>query len=627
MTVLPQSPSRPSREKTPEDAPDILRRRHAAGPFVHTAQRLVGFLNRMISICAAILLGLLLVLVLVSVGLRYLFGTGFVGIEEASIWLFLGLISMGMPAALRGPLSMRLDCLVRAMPPGLSKLTNVGADAVTAMAGFIFIFGGSEIAIVVRSVSPVLGIPDMFRTIFFVVGGVFLVTILFLQRVAERETVAAIVSLVIALLATEMLPLMEMQTDWPVSVIAAISAGIGFLFGAPLAHCLLAGVFLAFPFGSGLTTAAILSSAASGMSKFLLLAIPFFLLAGVMLTLSGAGARLVHLAETIVGHRKAGLAQTALLTGVFFSGASGSSVANAAFGASTFHPHLVRHGYPAEKSAAVIAATAILDNVIPPSIALLLLAAVTDLSVGALLIGGAYAGLLMAICLAVAIRVTNGDSARRIPAGFAERRAAFFKAIPALGLVIVVVSGIRFGVVTMTEAAALAGGYALLLSIAGGAEWRNLGTGFCQCAVESAAIGILIGAATPFAFLLAIDDIAGAVRGLLTMFGDEPWQILLLCNLILLAAGLVIDTGAAILLLGPILVPVAVAVDLDPIWFGIILIINLLIGGLTPPVGVLLLIVSGLTGVSAPMLFRAVVPYLIALLTSLLILCLLALIF
>ncbi len=598
-----------------------------SGALVRWAERVAGIMELGLSTCAAAILGLLLALVLASVGLRYLLATGLVGTEEVAIWLFLALIAVGMPLGLRGPLSMRLDILVRRLPRTLRQLADIGADAVTAAAGLILFSGGGEIVAVMRSVSPVLGLPDGLRFSVLAAGGLLLVAVLVLQRVSGRTGMRVLISLAVAIIAVIVVPEATVLADWAPSAVAAAAAGTGLLLGAPLAHCLLVGVFLATPFGSGLPEAAIVSSTASGMSKFLLLAIPFFLLTGGLLTASGAGARLVRLAETLVGHRKAGLAQTALLTGVFFSGASGSSVANAAFGAATFHPHLVRHGYRPDRSAAVIAATSVLDNVIPPSIAFLLLAAATDLSVGALLIGGAYAGLLMALCLAVAIRIANGDSARGARASAAERRSAFQAAIPALGLVIVVVTGIRFGVVTATEAAALAAGYGFLLTVASREGLGGLIPAFRQSAVEAAAVGLLIGAAAPFAFLLAVDDVVGMLGGLVTVLGDEPWQVLLFCNLVLLAAGLVLDTGAAILLLGPVLLPAVVAVGIDPVHFGVILVVNLMVGGLTPPVGMLVFVVSGATGVAAPALFRAVIPYLAALLFALLILCLLALFF
>ena len=573
---------------------------------------------------AALGLALLLALVLASVVLRYLFSTGFVGAEEAGLWLFLLLVALGLPLTLSGPLSMRLDVATRSLPQPLLTLARIAADGVTALAALALLNGGIAAAALMGSTSVVLGLPDWLRPAALATAGAALLALLLLRRAAEGKAVAVLFSCLLATIPS-VVPEAAMVA-WPPSIVALLIAGLGLLVGAPLAHCFLAASALAIPFGSMLPAPAIVSTAASGLSRFLLLAIPFFLLAGGLLTASGAADRLARLARSLVGHKPAGLAQTALLTSVLFSGASGSSVANAAFGASAFYPQLLRNGYRPPEAGAVIAATSVLDNVIPPSIAFLLLAAATDLSVGALLIGGAYAGLLMAACLAAAIHLVHRKTAPMTAATSVERQRALVRALPALGLVVVVVAGIRIGIVTTTEAAALAALYALVLTLAQKPAGRSLLDVFRQSAVEAAAIGLLIGAAAPLAFLLAVDDVATLVRELVTGFGDHPVSVLLLCNLVLLGAGLVLDIGAAILLLAPILLPAVTAVGIDPIAFGVILVVNLMIGGLTPPVGILVFVVSGLTGVDAPALFRAVLPYLAALILALLLLCLAALV-
>jgi tripartite ATP-independent transporter DctM subunit len=202
-----------------------------------------------------------------------------------------------------------------------------------------------------------------------------------------------------------------------------------------------------------------------------------------------------------------------------------------------------------------------------------------------------------------------------------ERIAAALSALPAFGLGVIVVAGIRFGVVTTTEAAALAAAYTLALAVAARLSAASLLAAFRQAATEAGAIGLLIGSAGPFAFLLAVDDVAGLIADAVNAFGHHPALVLLMANLVLLVAGLVLDIGAAILLLGPILLPVAVAAGLDPIHFGVILVVNLMIHGLTPPLGMLIFVVSGVTRVPASDLFRAVLPYLAALLAALGILC------
>ena len=394
------------------------------------------------------------------------------------------------------------------------------------------------------------------------------------------------------------------------------------VLGAPIPHALLAGVSLSGAFGGTLPEPAIVQNAVSGVSKFLLLAIPFFLLAGELLTSGGLAERLVRFAAALVGHWRAGLAQTALVASVLFSGASGSSVANAAFGAKVMAPTLIARGYPPAKAGAIVAGVSMLDNIIPPSIAFLILATATNLSVGALLVGGFFAGAVLALALAIGIHLTVRDLGEAAPrASGQERVAGFVGALPAIGLGVVVVVGIRFGIVTVTEASALAVAYALVVCLMlRSLDAASVLRALRKAATEAAAVALLIGASAPFAFLLATDQVSELMAGLVTMLGQGPFAVMLMANLLLLIAGLVLDIGAAILLLAPLLLPVAVAAGLDPVQFGVILVVNLMIHGLTPPLGILVHVVSGILRVPASQVFRAVLPLLASLLVALAIL-------
>lgn len=591
------------------------------------AARTLNVIETVLGTAAALVLIVLLVMVLTTVAMRYLFSTGFIGSVDLGVWLHVALIALGAPLALNSALAMRLDVFVGLLPDRARPLAQVGADVFTVLSGLILSFGGSEIMTMLGGVSPTLGLPEWIRFGFLGVGGALLLLVLVLQRIAEGRALAVLLSLAIGAALYAGIPLVSLELDWPPSVFLGLIAALGLVLAAPLPHAFLAAAYVVIAFGSSLPEPAIVSSTVTGMSKFLLLSIPFFLLAGGLLTASGAANQLVRFAAAMVGHRRAGLAQTALLTSVLFSGASGSSVANAAFGASTFQPQLVKHGYPPAQAAAIIASTSVLDNVIPPSIAFLILATATNLSVGSLLTGGFFAGGLMAICLAIAIHLTVREQVPQPRATAAERWQSAVSAIPAFGLGIIVVVGIRIGIVTTTEAAALAALYTLLLGLGARLGVTSVFRAFRQAAVEAAAIGLLIGTAGPFAFLLAVDDVSGLISQLTTSLGGSALAVLLLSNVILLVIGLVLDIGAAILLFGPILLPAAVAAGIDPIQFGVIIVVNLMIHGLTPPLGMLIFVVSGVTRIPATALFRAVVPYLLALLVSLAILCAWAIIF
>ncbi|TAU83322.1 TRAP transporter large permease subunit [Rhizobium leguminosarum] len=591
------------------------------------AARALRAIEAVLGIAAALVLAVLLSMVLVTVCLRYFFSAGFIGAEDLGIWLHVGLIALGAPLSLNSALAMRLDVFVKMLPESLQEVTPIGADVFTVLSALILSFGGSEIMTMLGGVSPTLGVPEWIRFGFLGTSGALILVVLLLQRIAEGKILPVLISLAVGVALYAGIPYVSLDLDWPPSIFLGLIAAIGLVLAAPLPHALLAAAYIVIAFGSSLPEPAIVSSTVTGISKFLLLAIPFFLLAGGLLTASGVANQLVRFAAAMVGHRRAGLAQTTLLTSVLFSGASGSSVANAAFGASTFQPELVKHGYRPAQAAAIIASTSVLDNVIPPSIAFLILATATNLSVGSLLVGGFFAGGLMAICLAVAIHLTVREQVPLPRANARQRWQSAVQAIPAFGLGVIVVVGIRIGIVTTTEAAALAAFYTLLLGIGARLGILSLYAAFRQAAVEAAAIGLLIGTAGPFAFLLAVDDVSGLISHLTTVLGGSALAVILLSNVILLVVGLVLDIGAAILLFGPILLPAAVAAGIDPIQFGVIIVVNLMIHGLTPPLGMLIFVVSGVTRIPASELFRAVVPYLFALLASLAILCVWAIIF
>ncbi len=571
------------------------------------------------AICATLLAALLLI-VLTTVVLRYGFNTGLLGSEELATWLYVALIAFGAPLAINSALAMRLDLVTSRLSPVGQRVTAVFADVFTLMSGLILSFGSARIATLLGGISPTLGLPEWIRFGFLGLGGFFIVIVLGLQRISENKTADVLIAGIIATALYIAVSHIYIDTDLSPSIVLGLIALIGLLVAAPLPHAFLAGAYIAIAFGSTLPEPAVVSSTVTGVSKFLLLAIPFFLLAGSLLTAAGIAQKIVQCASSLVGHRRAGLAQTTLLTSVLFSGASGSSVANAAFSSATFQPELVKRGYPPAQAGAIIAATSVLDNVIPPSIAFLILAAATNLSVGALLVGGFFAGAIMALCLAVAIHLTVKEQIAQPRASGRERVQAAIGAIPAFGLGIIVVVGIRMGVVTTTEAAAIAAIYTLIMAVIGKVGITSLYDIFKQSGKEASAIGLLIGTASPFAFLLAVDDISGTISDLVSGFGANPVVILIIINLVLLVVGLVLDIGAAILLFGPIFLPIAVAAGIDPVMFGVILVVNLMIGGLTPPVGMLVFVVSGVTRLPATALFKAMTPYFIALLFSLVIL-------
>ncbi|MBJ3774504.1 TRAP transporter large permease subunit [Acuticoccus mangrovi] len=395
-------------------------------------------------------------------------------------------------------------------------------------------------------------------------------------------------------------------------IAAGIAAfAVAVLCRVPVALALVASVALS---PGALSDAAIAQSIMRGLSPYVLLAVPLFILAAALMVAGGIGARIVAAAEWTARRRRSALGEANVLTSLLFGGVSGSSIADVALGARLIVPGMVAAGYPPARAAAITAAAAVLPNVLPPSIALLLAAAATDQSVGALWLAGVGAGLVMTATLWLAVRLTppRGDPPPSIDAGeagAAGRRGidVLLGLLPPAAIAVAVLAGLRLGLVTAVEAGILAVAGAGIFAVAE----RGIGAvaeAFVDAATQTGRVGLIIGASAPVGFLFATGGID--VASLLPT-GSGP-VVLLGAVLVSLLVGTVLDVGAAILLFLPVLLPPAVAAGIDPIQATLVITVALLLGGLTPPVGMLVLVAKDITGIDG--VYRAVIPYLLALL-------------
>lgn len=581
-----------------------------------TAARLADGLERLIAALLALILAVLMITVFGATVLRYVFSTGFVATEDFGIWLHTALVFVGLPLCARGPLAMQIDALTSRLGPRGKAVAEAISEVVTVAAALVLMLGAYKVIEVIGGISPTLDLPESWRFWPVVIGGGLAILHAVLTSLAAGRSLRstlAITAAGIALIGVSHLPPFTILS-MP-SLIACFVATLALAAGAPLVHSLIVGLALAVPFGARLPEAAIVQQTVSGVGKFLLLAIPFFLAAGILMNAGGLAHRLVRLASVLVGHRRGGMAQATLATNLMFSGVSGSSIADAAFGAKVLAPALVADGIRPDKAAAIVAATAVLPNIVPPSIAFLLLASATNLSVGSLFTGGLIAGLILAAAMAVMLHRT-ADAPARPAASSGERFTALVAALPVLGLALVVFLGIRMGIATPTEAAAIASVYALAAALLAPGGRRATLAAFLQAGRETAAIGLLVASSAPLVFLLAVDGLPQALAGFVTAFGGGPLMVMLIANLILVLVGGPLDVGPGILLFAPLLLPSAIAAGIDPVAFGVILTVNLMIGALTPPVGVLVFVAAGITGQSTGAVFRAVLPLMLTLFTA-----------
>lgn len=359
------------------------------------------------------------------------------------------------------------------------------------------------------------------------------------------------------------------------------------------------------------------------MEHYTLLAIPFFILASAFLTTGGVARRLIRFAIAVVGHVTGGLGIASVLACMLFAAVSGSSPATVAAIGSIVIGAMVKAGYPLPYAAGMICNAGTLGILIPPSIVMVVYAAATEQSVGQLFMAGVIPGILLGLMLMAAIYF----SARKfkIPvqprASFSELMVATRDAIWGLGLIFVVMGGIYGGIFTATEAAAVAAVYAFIVALFVHRDmgWSQIPHVFGDAGKVTVMLLFIIANAMLFAHVLTTERIPQMMAETIIGWGLAPWQFLIVVNIILLIAGNFMEPSSILLILAPILFPIAMKLGIDPIHLGIIMTVNMEIGMITPPVGLNLFVTSGITGMPLWEVVKAAMPWLMIMLTFLII--------
>jgi C4-dicarboxylate transporter DctM subunit len=355
-------------------------------------------------------------------------------------------------------------------------------------------------------------------------------------------------------------------------------------------------------------------------NSFPLLAVPFFMFAGAVMTEGGISHRLIDFVYAMVSGIRGGLAMVATLTAMFFAAISGSSAATtAAIGASII-PAMQQKGYDEEFSAAVIAAAGTTGIVIPPSTPLVIFGVVAGVSIGDLFLGGVIPGILMGFAMMAVIYAQAG---RRRYAGDSDSGArgagnmwrVFREAVWGLMMPVIILGGIYGGIFTPTESAVVASFYGLFVTmfVYRSISVRDIPRITGKAVLQTAMIMFIISMANVFAWLLTANRIPQEIAAYILGITEKPLYIMLLINILLLWVGTFLNATAAISILVPVLMPVVTKVGIDPVAFGVIMTVNLAIGCITPPVGVDLFVAQGITGISIERITRSILPYLLAL--------------
>ncbi|MDH3581996.1 MAG: TRAP transporter large permease [Hyphomicrobiales bacterium] len=390
------------------------------------------------------------------------------------------------------------------------------------------------------------------------------------------------------------------------------------LFEMPIVFALPASAFLYLAITESIPPMLVVQRVASGLESYVLLAIPLFIFAGNLFNSSGIATRIFDFATACVGHIRGSLGHVNIVASVIFSGMSGVAQADAAGLGAVEVREMTRRGFTPEFSAAITAVSSIIGPIIPPSGIMIIYAVLADVSVPDLFLAGIIPGVLMSIFLMLFVywlartdRIVAPVVARKTPM---EIGTAFWRALPALAAPVFLIAGILSGFATPTQLGALTVVYAIVLGfltrdLTFVYLWQSTKDTIVTCGV----LVFIIAAATPFSAILALEGVPQQLADLLLSISENPLIVLLIVNIALLIFGMVMDTTAILLVAVPVLVPVLATLGIDPIHFGIVMVINLLIGTLTPPFGILLFVMSEVAKVEYRPLLRQTAPFYIPL--------------
>ena len=396
------------------------------------------------------------------------------------------------------------------------------------------------------------------------------------------------------------------------------------LLGVPVAYTLCLSVAMILVFFMDKPLVMITQMMFSGMDSFSFMAVPFFMLAGSFMSAGGVTKRLVSFSQSLVGSFTGGLAQTVSVSGCFFAAISGSSAATTAALGTTMVSEMEKKGYSREWAAGVVASSGVVGIVIPPSITMVVYGVIADTSIGDLFVGGFIPGAMMGLsmmCVSWYLAKKRGIQ----PEGkfsLIGVLKAFQESFFALLTPVIIIGGIYGGIFTPTEAAAVAVVYGILvgLFIYKELKFEDFPKIIFQAVLGTTMIMLLVGAANVFGWLLTNLQIPHMIAKFVVSITSSPIMFLMAMNVLLLIAGTMVNASAAVVILTPIFLPVAKTLGIDPLFFGVLMVVNLAIGCITPPVGLDLFVASAITKVPIERVMAASAPYLYALLATLLVL-------
>lgn len=396
-------------------------------------------------------------------------------------------------------------------------------------------------------------------------------------------------------------------------IIFIVSLGAIMAMGVPIAFALLLSAVFMMLYLDNFSAQIIAQNVISGADNYTMMAVPFFILAGDLMGSGGLSKRIVNMSLALMGHVRGGLGYVTILVMVLFAGLAGSAVASAAALGAILIPMMADAGYSRERATALIASGSLIDPIIPPSIPMIVFGVIGGVSISKLFVSGIFPGLMMAVALAVTWGiVSRKDNVAPLPRrSFKEMVKAILEAVWALLLPTIIVVGMRTGIFTATEASVVAVAYAIFV---GSVVYKELTLKIFFRSVVSAAkmtsvVMFLLAAAMVSAWLIAIANIPQTVTEILQPFMGNRLILMLIINVVIIVIGTAMDATPTILILTPVLMPIVKQAGIDPVYFGLIFVLNNMIGLLTPPVGTILNVACSAGKVSFERLVVAVTPF------------------
>lgn len=406
-------------------------------------------------------------------------------------------------------------------------------------------------------------------------------------------------------------------------IAAAVVMLVLLFLKVPVFISVLGGAAIYFVFNPGVNPVVFAQQAITGVESISLLAIPFFVCAGIMMNYTGVTARIMGFCEVLTGRMYGGLAQVNVLLSTLMGGLSGSNLADAAMEAKMLVPEMEKKGFSKEFSSVVTAASAMITPLIPPGISMILYGCIANVSIGDLFISGIGVGLLLCVSMMILVRFVSKKRGyapmrtTRVSGG--EFVRALKPAILPLLLPVIIIGGIRIGVFTATEAGAVAIVYAMLLGVVyREMHWKDMVQGFKETVCTTSSIMLIVAAAGVFSWVLTKERIPQQLTEWIVATIDNKYVFLLIVNVFLLIVGMFIEGNASMIILVPLLHPIAQAYGINEIQFAMTYIFNNAIGALSPPMGTLMFVTCGITGCKTGKFIKEAVPFYILLVINLL---------